>query len=71
LCDASCAALLIVDQVVAKAPISDELQTRFVAVHGEAGVVELVALCGLYSVMAMMTTSFEIPLETGFPDPPF
>ena len=71
LCDASRAALLIVDQVVAEAPISDELQARFVAVHGESGVVELVALCGLYGLMAMMTTSFEIPLETDFPDPPF
>ena len=71
LCDASRAALLIVDQVVAKAPSSGALQARFVAVHGEAGVVELVALCGLYGLMAMMTTSFEIPIETGFPDPPF
>ena len=71
LCDASCAALQIVDQVVAKTSISDECQARFVAVHGEAGVVELVALCGLYGLMGMMTTSFEIPIETGFPDPPF
>jgi hypothetical protein len=30
-----------------------------------------VGLCGLYGLMAMMVTSFEIPIEPGFPDPPF
>jgi alkylhydroperoxidase family enzyme len=71
LSEGSQAALEIVDEVVAKRSIPAALQARFVAVHGDAGVVELVALCGLYSLMAMTTTSFDIPLESGFPAPPF
>ena len=69
--DAAQAALLIVDDVVARRSIPQEIQDRFVAVHGEAGVVEIVAICGLYGLMAMMTTSFDIPIEPGFPKPPF
>ena len=69
--EASQAALQIVDAVVERRAIPRDLQDCFVAVHGEAGVVEIVALCGLYGIMAMMTTSFDIPIEPGFPSPPF
>ncbi len=36
----------------------------------EAGIVELVALCGLYAVMGHRVTAFDIPIEDGFPLPP-
>jgi 4-carboxymuconolactone decarboxylase len=65
------AALEAVDAVVAKQSIPAEVQQRFVAVHGNAGIVELVALCGLYSIMGHMVTAFDIELEEGLPDPPF
>lgn len=65
------AALEAVDAVVAKRSISPETQQRFVAVHGDAGIVELVALCGLYAVMGYMVSAFDIGIEKGLPAPPF
>ena len=47
------------------------MQQRFVKVHGNAGIVELVALCGLYAIMGNMATAFDIELEEGLPNPPF
>lgn len=69
--ESSRAALQIVDAVVERRSIPRDLQDCLVSVHGEAGVVEIVALCGLYGMMAMMTTSFDIHIEPGFPNPPF
>jgi 4-carboxymuconolactone decarboxylase len=56
--------------VVEHRSIPDSLQQRVVAAHGDAGIVELVALCGLYAVMGYMVTAFDIPIEAGFPPPP-
>jgi 4-carboxymuconolactone decarboxylase len=69
--DASQAALEAVDAVVAKRSIPMEVQQRFVDTHGNGGIVELVALCGLYAIMGNMVTAFDIGLEAGLPDPPF
>lgn len=69
--DASRAALEIVDAVVAKRSIPADLQARFVAAYGEAGIVEVVVLCGLYATMGFMTTAFDIDVEEGLPTPPF
>jgi 4-carboxymuconolactone decarboxylase len=69
--DASQAALEAVDAVVAKRSIPAEVQQRFVDAHGNAGIVELVALCGLYAIMGHMVTAFDIEVEEGLPDPPF
>lgn len=69
--DASKAALEAVDAVVAKQSIPTEVQRRFVDVHGNAGIVELVALCGLYGIMGDMITAFDIKIEKGLPAPPF
>ena len=69
--DASQAALEAVDAVVQKRSIPVEVQQRFVAVHGHAGIVELVALCGLYGIMGDMVTAFDIEVEEGLPNPPF
>jgi 4-carboxymuconolactone decarboxylase len=69
--DASQAALEAVDAVVTKRSIPAEVQQRFVEVHGTAGIVELVALCGLYGIMGNMVTAFDIELEEGLPGPPF
>ncbi|MCP4330158.1 MAG: carboxymuconolactone decarboxylase family protein [Alphaproteobacteria bacterium] len=68
--DASQAILQAVDAVVAKQSIPDDIQQRIVAVHGVAGVVEVVALCGLYGIMSYMVFAFDIPLEEGLPEPP-
>jgi 4-carboxymuconolactone decarboxylase len=69
--DASKAALEAVDAVVAKQSIPTEVQRRFVDVHGNAGIVELVALCGLYGIMGDMIAAFDIKIEKGLPAPPF
>jgi 4-carboxymuconolactone decarboxylase len=69
--DASQAALEAVDAVVAKRSIPADVQRRFVDVHGNAGIVELVALCGLYAIMGDMVIAFDIEIEKGFPLPPF
>jgi 4-carboxymuconolactone decarboxylase len=69
--DASQAALEAVDAVVAKRSIPADVQRRFVDAHGNAGIVELVVLCGLYAIMGYMTTAFDIALENGFPVAPF
>lgn len=69
--DASRAALEAVDAIVAKRSIPAEVQRRFVAVHGNAGIVELAALCGLYGIMGDMVTAFDVALEDGLPHPPF
>jgi alkylhydroperoxidase family enzyme len=69
--DASRAAIEAVDAVMAKCSIPGDVQRRFVEAHGNAGIVELVVLCGLYSIMGYMTTAFDIEIEKGFPIPPF
>ncbi len=69
--DASRAALEAVDAVVAKRSIPAQVQQRFVGAYGNAGIVELVVLCGLYGIMGDMVTAFDIELEAGLPDPPF
>jgi 4-carboxymuconolactone decarboxylase len=69
--DASRAALEAVDAVAAKRSIPAEVQRRFVEVYGNDGIVELVALCGLYDIMGDMCTAFDIEVEEGLPNPPF
>jgi 4-carboxymuconolactone decarboxylase len=69
--DVSQAALEVVDAVVAQRSISAEVQRRFVAAYGNAGIVELVALCGLYAIMGYMVTAFDIAVEAGLPAPSF
>lgn len=68
--DALQAALEAVDSVVAKRSIPAEVQQRFIAVYGNAGIVELVALCGLYAIMGYMVTAFDIEVEEGLPQLP-
>lgn len=68
--DASKATLEAVDAIVAKQSIPVDVQRRFVDVHGMAGLVEVVALCGLYAIMGYMTTAFDIEIEEGLPEPP-
>ena len=68
--DASQAVLQAVDAVVAKQSIPDDVQQRIVDAHGVSGVVEVVALCGLYALMSYMVFAFDIPVEDGLPEPP-
>lgn len=71
LSDASQATLEIVDALCAKKSIPADVQKRFVDVHGVDGIVEVVAVCGLYAIMGYMTKAFDIAVEEGLPDPPF
>lgn len=68
--DASKAVVQAVDAVVAKQSIPQDVQQRIVAAHGYGGVVELVAVCGLYAIMSYMVFAFDIPVEDGLPTPP-
>ncbi len=61
------AAVQAVDHVVADEEIPADVQGRLTEAVGDAGVVELVALCGLYGLMGYMTTAFAIGLEAGLP----
>ena len=69
--EVSQAVLEAVDAVIAKRSIPADVQQRIVDAHGTAGVVDVVVLCGLYAIIGYMVTSFDIPLEEGFPKPPF
>ena len=60
-----------VDATVDGRPIPPGVQERLAGVAGLAGVVEVVALCGLYRLMGDMVTAFEIGIEEGLPEPPF
>ena len=68
--DASLAVLETVDAVCERRSIPPDVQDRVVADHGHAGVVGVVALCGLYATMDYMVRAFDIPLEDGLPEPP-
>ena len=69
--DATRAVLQAVDAVAAKRSIPADVQQRIIDAHGVEGVVEVVALCGLYAMMGYMVTAFDIPIEEGLPIPPF
>ncbi len=56
-----------VDHVVENHEIPDSVQRVLIEAIGVAGVVELVAVCGLYALMGHMTTAFAIQPEAGFP----
>jgi alkylhydroperoxidase family enzyme len=61
------AAVEAVDQIVAGREIAAETQQMLTREFGDAGVVELVVLCGLYALMGYMTTAFAIEPEPGLP----
>jgi len=60
-----------VDAVAARRSIPPEVQERVAAAFGLAGVVEVVALCGLYALMGYTVTAFDVAVEEGFPPAPF
>ncbi|MCY9783622.1 carboxymuconolactone decarboxylase family protein [Nocardiopsis sp. EMB25] len=60
-----------VDHVADDAEIPDDVQSVLVEAAGEAGVVEVVAICGLYALMGYMCTAFGITTEPGLPTPPW
>jgi 4-carboxymuconolactone decarboxylase len=71
LSDGAAAAIEAVDAVADGRSIDAAVQSRVVAAFGLPGVVELVVLCGLYSIMGDMCIAFDIHIEEGFPRPPF
>lgn len=60
-----------VDAVVAHEEIPGRVQKVIVTAFGYDGVVEVVALCGLYAIMGYTVTAFGIRTEEGLPSPPF
>jgi 4-carboxymuconolactone decarboxylase len=64
---AGCAIVAAVDHVVQHEEIPDSVQHVLADAIGVSGIVELVALCGLYALMGYMTTAFGIPPEPGLP----
>jgi alkylhydroperoxidase family enzyme len=61
------AAVTAVDQIVAGDEIAVDTQRILTREFGDAGVVELVVLCGLYALMGYMTTAFAIEPEPDLP----
>jgi alkylhydroperoxidase family enzyme len=61
------AALEAADAVLAGDSIPDEVQATLTDAFGAAGVVELVALVGLYRTIGGFITSFDVHLEPGLP----
>jgi 4-carboxymuconolactone decarboxylase len=59
-----------VDQILAEREIAASTQRSLTREFGDAGVVELVALCGLYALMGYMTTAFAIKPEPDLPELP-
>ena len=45
--------------------VADELYVRAVAVHGESGLFELVALIGYYEALARILRVFEVGVPSG------
>ncbi len=68
--DATRAVIEAVDHVTQHDSIPATVQQRIVDVFGEAGVVEVVALCGLYALMSYMVFAFDIEIEEGLPAAP-
>jgi alkylhydroperoxidase family enzyme len=64
------AALEAVDAVAALRSVPEPVQRQVVDTYGNAGIVEVVALCGLYALVGYTVTAFDIPIEAGFPAPP-
>jgi 4-carboxymuconolactone decarboxylase len=64
------AAVEAVDQIIDGREIAAHTQQTLTREFGDAGVVELVVLCGLYALMGYMTTAFAIEPEPGLPQPP-
>jgi 4-carboxymuconolactone decarboxylase len=64
------AAIVAVDHIVERAEIPEDIQRTLTDGVGNAGVVELVALCGLYGLMGYMTTAFAVGPEPGLPTLP-
>jgi 4-carboxymuconolactone decarboxylase len=52
-----------VDQILAGEELAEPIQHVLVDAFGDAGVVELVVLCGLYALMGYVTTAFAIEIE--------
>ena len=64
------AVVAAIDHVVDHDEIPDAVQRVLTEAVGVAGVVELVALCGLYALMGYATSAFAIPPEPGLPSLP-
>lgn len=57
------AAIRATDAVGADQSIPADVQSTLAEEHGDAGVVELVVCCGLYSIMGITTVALDVPIE--------
>jgi 4-carboxymuconolactone decarboxylase len=55
------------DIVMSYQSIPDTMQSRIVELYGIKGLIEIVVLCGFYSIIGMVNMSFDVPL-TARPD---
>jgi len=51
------------EEVLSFRSIPDGLQSRIVELYGVKGLIEVVALCGLYSLIGMVNVSFDVPIS--------
>jgi len=59
----------IADCVLNRVSIPDELHNSVEKDLGTKDLIELVILCGFYSLIASFTLAFDVPLPQGFEDP--
>ena len=50
------------DVVMSYRSIPDTLQSRIAELYGVKGLIEIVVLCGFYSLIGMANTSFDVPI---------
>lgn len=58
-------ALAAADHALALKSLPDKLQNRLVRALGREGVIEIVALCGFYRMIAGVIACFDVPLPEG------
>ena len=52
-----------IDAVMSYQSIPEKLQSDIVALYGVKGLIEIVVLCGFYSLIGMVNESFDVPLS--------
>ena len=62
-------AMQIADCVLNRISIPDELHNSVEKELGTKDLIELVILCGFYSLIASFTLAFDVPMPQGFEDP--
>jgi 4-carboxymuconolactone decarboxylase len=59
----------IMDAVLEFRSIPEKIQDQIIKLYGVQGLLEIVALCGFYSMIGVITQSFDVPLPEGAAKP--